>query len=300
MAIKINWSDISKRMINGREVSKVMMNGVQIRGTPWPTPPSVDAWIYWNQTLWLISFSMDGTNWTTISDKNLWASVVYETGDTLSESNCWYFYQRWNNYGFPWDDVPITTSTTTVYSIEWYWPWNYYNDGTFILRNDRIIYNSPWYDTVTPNPNNGSNLWWWVTNTNASKQWPCPSWFHIPSLPEITTWYTILNYIENQYILNYEQACDLFKMPATWTRYEDDGLLYRDPTWPMIFFRCATINSNLYTASYLRCRKSIGWFIECRIINLGMMCDGYPIRPFKNDPVVPSGTWWTALYLISN
>ena len=45
------------------------------------------AWIYWHKDLWLITASSNGTTWVTIADKNLWATTVYNSWDTLSEDN---------------------------------------------------------------------------------------------------------------------------------------------------------------------------------------------------------------------
>ena len=33
------------------------------------------------------------------------------------------------------------------------------------------------------------NLWWWVTNTNEAKQWPCPDGYHVPTSGEWTSLY---------------------------------------------------------------------------------------------------------------
>lgn len=109
------------------------------------------AWIYYNATLWLISISWDGKKWYTIQDKNLWATVVYNSWDTLSETNCGYYYQRWNNYWFAFTWT-LTTSSTRVNASS-YWPWNYYSSSTF------ITWSASW-DT-----SNNPNLWWWQNRT---------------------------------------------------------------------------------------------------------------------------------------
>ena len=93
------------------------------------------AWVFHNATLWLISVSWDGSTWITIADKNLWATTVYNNWDTLSESNCGWYFQRWNNYMFPFT-WSVTTSSTQV-DASAYWPWNYYNSSTFITYSGR-------------------------------------------------------------------------------------------------------------------------------------------------------------------
>lgn len=105
-------------------------------------------WIFWNSTDWLISLSSDWTTWITIADKNLGATTVWNSGDTLSEANCGYYYQRWNNYGFPFTWT-ITNQSTTQVDASAYWPWNYYSSDTFIKYSWRWDSTDNW------------NLWWW-------------------------------------------------------------------------------------------------------------------------------------------
>ena len=108
-----------------------------------------NAWIYHNSSLGLISISWDGSTWKTISDKNLWATTVYNDGNTLSQNNCGKYYQWGNGYwfAFSWS---VTTSSSTV-NASWYWPWNYY--GNYIFRTV-----SWWWDS-----SNNANLRWWTT-----------------------------------------------------------------------------------------------------------------------------------------
>ena len=114
---------------------------------------ATNAWVFYNSTLWLISVSWDGTTWYTIQDKNLWATTVYNYWDTLTDANCWWYFQWWNNYMFPAanSSETITTSSTQV-DVSWYGPGNYYSSSTWIT-----IYT--WQDATS----DGTNLWWWVT-----------------------------------------------------------------------------------------------------------------------------------------
>ena len=103
------------------------------------------GWIFWESSLWLISLSSDGQQWITISDKNVGATTVWSW--SLSQANCGNYYQRGNNYGFPFTWT-ITTSATKV-DASAYWPQNYYNNSIF-------IYNSTGgWDT-----SNNTNLRW--------------------------------------------------------------------------------------------------------------------------------------------
>lgn len=113
-----------------------------------------DAGIFHDTVNGLISLSSDGINRITIADKNLWATTVYNSWDTLSQANCWYYYQRWNNYGFAWT-WSVTTSSTKVNASN-YWPGNYYSSSTFITVS---ISASPYDWSSVQN----DNLRWWVS-----------------------------------------------------------------------------------------------------------------------------------------
>jgi hypothetical protein len=143
------------------------------------------AWIFHNTTDWLISISSDWQNWITIMDKNLWATTVYNDGDTLSEANMGNMYQWWNNYWFPstWN---ITNTSSTQVDASSYWPntdnW-YYSNDTFIIwmtdwssvRNDDLWWAITWVVTLN---NAITNTWvlsvnwqtwdvtvaWWIQN----------------------------------------------------------------------------------------------------------------------------------------
>lgn len=115
------------------------------------------AWIFRNQIEWLISITSDWVTWYTIQDKNLWATTVYNDGDTLSEANCWKYYQWGNNYWFS-RTWTVTTSSTQVDASN-YWPWNYYSSSTFITwSTDRSsVHNDNLWGAIT----------WVVTLDNA-------------------------------------------------------------------------------------------------------------------------------------
>ena len=115
------------------KVKRILVWDKQVRPAEITTP-----WIYHNATDWLISISSDGTNWITIADKNLWATQVYNSWDTLSTANCGYVYQRWNNYGFPYT-WSITVSWTPI-NASAYWPTNPYSNSTFRYKSNWIWY----------------------------------------------------------------------------------------------------------------------------------------------------------------
>ena len=130
----------------------------------------------------------DPTKWYTIMDRNLWATTTW-AWENSDPSSYGYYYQRWNNYPFPWVEDRsannIQTSTTKV-NVSAYWPNNPYYSGTFIRNNTN------W--TTTDNGAVDMNLWWWwtdaqgnnrwlnnISSTVQNRQWPCPAWYHVPS-----------------------------------------------------------------------------------------------------------------------
>ena len=117
---------------------------------------SIESWgIFWNSALWLISLSSDWTTWITIMDKNLWATTVWNSWDTLSEANCGWYFQWGNNYVFPFT-WSVTTSTTKR-DTSAYWPWRYYRSSTFIT----------WVADRSRVQND--NLWWWASQWSTTK-----------------------------------------------------------------------------------------------------------------------------------
>ena len=239
--------------------------------TPIDTP-----WIYHNSDLWLISLSSNGSNWITIADKNLWATTVYNSWDTLSEANCGKYYQWGNNYGFPrtWS---VTTSTAQV-NAQNYWPWNYYSDSTF---------RSNWWTSRSWDSSWNQNLWWWTTDTNSAKQWPCNSWYHIPSKIEYVNLLSLLTNIWIDTTSRWSTFNTYLLMPLSWNRDWNSGTVsnqwttwfYWSASWStaaassrLVFWTNATPNTWTNEATY--------WEM---------------IRPFKNEAVTPDWTW-TVLY----
>ena len=122
-----------------------------IQGTLW------NAWIFWNQSQWLISIT-DSSTWYTIMDKNLWATTVYNDWDTLTQANTWNMYQWWNNYWFPSTWTVSKTSSTQV-DASAYWPTNPYSSDTFITWDEdwsSVENYDLWWDIT----------WWTITQEN--------------------------------------------------------------------------------------------------------------------------------------
>lgn len=102
------------------------------------------TWIYWSSTLWLISITADGwATYITISDKNLWATNVWDD---------WLYYQFWNNYWFNVSPSDYVTSKPTL--TDTYWPGNYYNSSTYV----RASSGNNWFNWTV------NNIWWWESD----------------------------------------------------------------------------------------------------------------------------------------
>ena len=213
----------------------------------------------------------------TIADKNLWATQVWNDGDTLSGANCWWYYQRWNNYMFPNMDVSETTITTSTTQVDasGYWPENYYSSDTFIKE-----YYQDW-----ANPQN-DNLWWWVVWTEYARQGPCPSGWHIPNEDERNTVINLFTTIRPS-AHTWTDFSVALKLPFANYRYMSTakmGVSRNGEYWTA---------STFYPTASIRARNLRMWgnmtvSNECRAM-------GLPIRPFKNTyTLTPVNQIWSA------
>jgi len=235
------------------------------------TQPITAPGIYHNSDLWLISLSSDGSNWLTIADKNLWATTVWNSWDTLSESNCGKYYQRWNNYWFArtWS---VSTSSSTV-NASTYWPWNYYNSSIF-----RTVSNG--WDS-----SNNYNLRWYTTWTVEAMQWPCATGFHIPLQTEWANikniWTTIWGWASAW--TNFSTA---LKLPFSWMRSNDSSIANQGSDWPY----WSTSPSWTYNALTLNIGAN-----RISYSSQNNRAFGQSIRPFANTATQPDESW-TVLY----
>lgn len=244
--------------------------------------PITTAWIYHNEELWLISLSSDWTNWITIADKNLWATTAYSSWDTMSESNCWKFYQRWNNYWFPFT-WPTTTSPTQV-NAQNYWPSNYYSSSTYIT------------DTFWDSSKN-VNLWGDTTDTLVARRWPCAEWWHIPSRTEMLALGTLWN---SMWLWNFangswqwwywaDKYLSYLKIPLCWWLTESWGTMNRD-TAAYIWTSTA-----LALSYWLNAARQLSYANRADQPSYDAVSRACSIRPFKNEAAQPDDSW-TVIY----
>lgn len=153
----------------------------------------------WNQNLdgniWTITLTWK--TWTsfegkeiTLLDRDLWASVV----------NGWdyYLFQRWNNHAFWSNPYGWEKESNELIEYKWYRPWNWYSSSIEVINNDDYWtwnkhYNNLWGWEFDMKDNN-----WWDHDLGSTRQWPCPDWFHIPSIWE---WNNLLKmWHENEWL----------------------------------------------------------------------------------------------------
>ena len=177
------------------------------------------AWIFRDQTNWLISITSNWSTGYTIMDKNLWATTVYSDWDTLSESNCWYLYQRWNNYWFSSTWTLSKTSSTQIDASN-YWPWNYYSSDTYITWSDNR--DSSW----------NSNLRWWTTNWTR--------WY-----PDTRQHWAIQTFHFKPTLMEAPELIDLVTVDIFWINFSD--ILNELNKYPQLYYGKNLSEWNLYT-----------------------------------------------------
>ena len=175
----------------------------------------------WNSfSYWTITIEH---NWDSITmmDRNLWAT----TNNINSSRSYGYHYQWWNNYWFDLFDESVKDDAIFRRTVDAsrYWPWNYYFDDAF-----RAIRERP-FDWSNPSNNNlrwwswdsrNNNRWFDLTNSIADRQWPCPDWYHVPSIWEFDK---VLEYRSEENWLNLEDGGnEWLEHSYYWREYQTD------------------------------------------------------------------------------
>lgn len=273
-----NWSSVNDR--NLRWWITWVTKAPNVTAYVWTTkvrPKWISTpWVYHNASKWLISVSDDGKRWITLADKNLWANLVWNSGDTLSQDNCGYFYQYGNNYSFPY--TWATTTSSSQIDATWYWPTNRYQSSTWVNYSGG---NGWTWDSA-----GNADLWGDSTRTKDARRWPCPNWWHIPTVSEMlnlidywvtisawgavpSVWADFFNLLHIPQVVLYNWTTAMNAM--WWLMLSSFGTF---TTWCWDWF---SING---TSWWLTNATSTMW---------------YGIRPFKNEPVIPDSTW-TVVY----
>jgi len=138
-------------------------------------------------------------------------TLPFPTDPCMAENGTWVywnFYQWWNNYGFPSTGSVVTWDTPVDCTN--YWPLRL---GYLSGRYSSNIFNNNWCTPINKNlrwwsgDSQENNRWFnetWNVAINAEdRQWPCNTWYHVPSIWE---WNKVLEYWaeENELILGQE------------------------------------------------------------------------------------------------
>lgn len=239
--------------------------------------------IYHDATQWLISIVARVDSWwnpdpdwtITMADKDLWATTVYNRWDTVSAANAWNFFQRWNNYAFPYTwAATIVTSQTNASA---YWPNNYYSSSTF--RNVQGAHRDSSLN---------QDLWWNTTNTKVARRWPCPEGFHVPTISE---WFTVLDvWSATLWAWNTRPSCwtnliTYLKLPIVYLH--NWATPYTFNWW----FVCSSFWNYQSMQDWDQLMITSSWTANVMNMQTVWAC----LRPFKNVPVTPNNSW-TKLY----
>ena len=208
-----------------------------------------NKYICYSPYLWLISIKW----WTkpvwssaaqciTISDKNCWATTVYNYWDTLSEANCWKYYQGWNNYWFPWTWTitdKITIWQDWLIFAAWFAPWSY-SSSTWIYC---TYWNWPRYDASYW----CRTRWYWIEETRRKIKvpdsqyrpityariiWASSLKYAISYLTLYTSYYQFLDYTWHIWHWRYENCLmnSGWTEPQTWS-WSTDCVYYNEDNW---------------------------------------------------------------------
>lgn len=197
------------------------------------------TWTKWEikyfENEWVIAIA-NGT-WTgyIIMDKNLWATENDPslcTKTSCLDSITWCNFQWWRNVWFStsatvlelnWDEEVRVPIQYTLWNTQTDFIWNDAKTNNPILNNIK--------DWSIWNATERNNLWWWVWDSatknwpwnNLKRQWPCPLWYHVPSIFEWvqvhTLWWWGKDWLK--------MSTDL-KLPLAWNHiYSDKFTLNR-------------------------------------------------------------------------
>lgn len=239
------------------------------------------------------------SNWEelTIMDRNVWATKYYN--ESWATANEWYWdlFQWWNNYWFT--SIPSTSKTTV--DTTWYSWRNPYSNNVVITSNKHPT-TSAFYNPDWSYPSN-SELWWSNTDTDISKQWPCPEWYHIPNVYEalnlLNTWSSITWVDRTSYWYNHSRLVlfeDTLLLPLNWGIVVDQNNPYisRWGIW-LLWTTTDTRYDNIpYGAAYRVAFDD--YYIQTYTEGSSYMWQAFAkiwwfgIRPFKNKTDVPKYT----------
>ena len=228
--------------------------------------PSTEIDISWKQD--------KATSWSTAPSTTpsyIWQQYVDTTNNILyvakwtSSSSDWIVagktYTAWTNISIDANNVISATDTT-------YTAWDWIDITNNVISADLVAWT-------------GINLSWWTCVTESDRKWPCPSGFHVPALTEWQWLKTIMTSVSwsgaSYWISN-------LHMPLAGARYSaNGGRISYGMRWN---YQSSTPYKSLALVS--GAVDDSHWNSES---------EGYSIRAFKNEFVVPDSSWtvvnWT-------
>ena len=181
----------------------------------------------------------------TIMDRNMWAT----SNDITSTGSYWNYYQRWNNYGFSYEEIAAKTVETTYtpvsYNVWSQFPASTYATWVFVKSGT----NWQWWDN---SQRKNSNMWWGKDDTESldwagtkkDRQWPCPDWFYVPSVKD---WVSILDAWKDSTLNfgDYTQYSKDLLMPLAWDVHSSATYLQNE--WQGLYWASSPVfNNNWY------------------------------------------------------
>ena len=180
---------------------------------------------------YLVSDGSTDNKQYTIMDRNMWATFIYNKNYTSPNNDSkWYFYQWWNNYGFPstwWTNLPGSVATTTSQVPKSIW-------GEYIpsrYASGVYYYNNTSHGNWMAGSTSSDGIWWWTWDTYLVngigttlewRQWPCPAWYHVPSSVE---WQNLFDlYPWDETASDLENFTKDLLIPSVWRRAENGKL----------------------------------------------------------------------------
>lgn len=136
------------------------------------------------------------------------------------------------------------------------------------------------------------NIWWWSMVQNSDMRWPCDIGFHVPLGDERDA---VLNIIWELETLDTETVSQQLYLPSAWainvsqTSPVSSGFRIYWYYWTSTPTTEEVSGGTLYKARMLLMQSGSISMDE------GRRAFAYPIRPFKDIPVVPDSSW-TVIY----
>ncbi len=215
---------------------------------------------FWDLDVYILSNDTNTNKYHyTLMDRNMGAG---------SQNAIWYYYQWWNNFWFTpwWGKTESGKRWTSGYS------WNHpYVNSIFYLNGNNDDGN--WINPKNP------DLWWWNESDVTHRQWPCPDWYHVPT---ITDWDWAISKWKNNYTRAYSDFYKDFLIVwaaylARWTADRATGNEYSK-----VRYASSSLNNNWLNKKNVKIFGSDGVDFVPQSNVEERTANAMPVRCFKN------------------